>query len=419
MKSRSAAGTASGGETFPDRRGDFPSLLRRHNGFPLAFLDGPAGTQVPGPVIDAMTRYYTTSNANTHGRFLTSEESDRLLGAARDLAAEFLGAPGARCISFGANMTTLNYALARGIGRLLREGDEILITQLDHEANRGPWLGLREKGVVVTEIVLRPDATLDYDDFALKVGARTRLVAMGLASNAFGTVNDVAFAGTVTKKAGAMLLVDAVHYAPHFPVDALAMGVDFLLCSAYKFYGPHVGILYAREGLLESIETDRLRTQDQHAPYRIETGTLNHAAIAGVHAAIEYIASFGAGADRRSRIVRGMERIGAHENALARELYEGLSGIGGVTVCGPPFGAARRAPTVSFTLDGMTPAEVCTALGRRGICAWDGDFYAVRPMEVLGLRERGGVTRAGISLYNNGEEVSRFVDEVKLLARGR
>jgi cysteine desulfurase family protein (TIGR01976 family) len=404
---------------IPDRRGEFPSLLRTHNGFPLAYLDGPAGTQVPQSVIDAIARYYSTCNANTHGRFPTAEESDRLLDEARALAAEFLGAPGAQCISFGANMTTLNFALARAFGRLLREGDEILVTQLDHEANRGPWLGLREKGILVTEIGIRGDATLDYDDFARKVNQRTRLVAMGLASNAFGTVNDVAFARTVTHRVGAWLLVDAVHYAPHFPVEAAGMGVDMLLCSAYKFYGPHVGILYAREGVLDLLETDRLRTQDQRAPHRIETGTQNHAAVAGVKAAIEFIASFGSGTDRRSRIVEGMDIIAAHENVLARLLHDALLKINGVTVCGPSFEVSLRAPTVSFTVDGIRPEEVCTVLGRKGICVWDGDFYAVRPMEILGLHDRGGVTRVGISLYNSEEEISRLLEELKRLVQGR
>ena len=404
---------------IPDRRGEFPSLLRTHNGYPLAYLDGPAGTQVPQSVIDAIARYYSTCNANTHGRFPTAVESDRLLDEARALAAEFLGAPGAQCISFGANMTTLNFALARAFGRLLREGDEILVTQLDHEANRGPWLGLREKGILVTEIGIRGDATLDYDDFARKVNQRTRLVAMGLASNAFGTVNDVAFARTVTRGVGAWLLVDAVHYAPHFPVKAAAMGVDMLLCSAYKFYGPHVGILYAREGVLDLLETDRLRTQDQRAPHRIETGTQNHAAVAGVKAAIEFIASFGSGTDRRSRIVEGMDIIAAHENVLARLLHDALLKINGVTVCGPSFEVSLRAPTVSFTVDGIRPEEVCTVLGRKGICVWDGDFYAVRPMEILGLHDRGGVTRVGISLYNSEEEISRLLEELKRLVQGR
>ena len=419
MSAPPAAAADSKLRRISESRGEFPSLLRTHNGYPLAYLDGPAGTQVPGCVIDAIALYYTTCNANTHGRFPTSAASDALLDEARVAAGEFLGAHVPGCISFGANMTTLAFALARAFGRLLKEGDEVLVTGLDHEANRGPWLGLREKGILVNEIGIRADATLDYEDFERKVTPGTRLVAMGLASNAFGTVNDVAFARRVTSRSGALLLVDAVHYAPHFPVDAAAMGVDFLLCSAYKFYGPHVGILYVREGVLDGLEPDRLRTQDQRAPHRIETGTLNHAAIAGVGAAVEFIASYGSGADRRSRLVAGMETIAAHENALARLLHDGLRGIRGITPQGPSFDVPLRAPTVSFTVEGMTPAQVCTALGRKGICAWDGDFYAVRPMEILGLRDRGGVTRVGLSLYNNEQEIERLLGELKKVVQGR
>ncbi len=404
---------------FLSRRADFPSLDRTQNGCRLAYLDGPAGTQVPRAVIDAMVRYYTTCNANTHGQFPTARESDALLEDARRLAALFTGAAGSRCISFGANMTSLNFSLARAIGRALREGDEVLITQLDHEANRGPWLMLRERGIVVREIRVKPDATLDYEDFAAKVTERTRLVAMGLASNAFGTVNDVAFARKVTHSVGAWLLVDAVHYAPHFPLEAGAWGVDFLLCSAYKFYGPHVGILYAREGLLERLETDCLRVQDQSAPHRIETGTLNHAAIAGVKAAVEYVASFGGRGDLRTGIVEGMRKIGAYEHLLACSLYAGLGAIEGVTVRGQSFAPALRAPTVSFTLHGKRPEALCAALAEKGICVWDGNFYAVRPMEVLGLHEQGGVTRVGISLYNTDEEIARLLESVALEAAAR
>ena len=404
---------------IPDRRGDFPSLLRTHNGKTLAYLDGPAGTQVPQQVIDAITQYYSSCNANTHGRFPTAAESDRMLDAARGAVAHFLGARGPACISFGANMTTLAYALARAFARGLRPGDEVVITQLDHEANRGPWLSLAERGIVVREVALRKDATLDEEDFARAVGPRTRLVAVGMASNAFGTVNNIALAHDLARGAGALLLVDAVHYAPHFPLDVRGADVDLLLCSAYKFYGPHVGILYAREGLLDTLEPDRLRVQDQRGPWRIETGTLNHAAIAGVAAAVEYIATFGSGADFRSRIVSAMEAIGGHEHRLARLLYEGLLGIDHVTVHGPTFDVPRRAPTVSFTVDGMTAAGVSGRLGARGICTWDGNFYAVRPMEVLGLQAGGGVTRAGVSLYNSDEDVARLLAEVRDIARGR
>ncbi|HUI11221.1 MAG TPA: cysteine desulfurase-like protein [Bacteroidota bacterium] len=410
--------TGSRRDQIPDRRGDFPSLLRTQNGFPLAFLDGPAGTQVPQPVIDAIARHYTTCNANTHGQFPTSVESDRMLEEARAAVADFLGAPGPACVSFGANMTTLAYALARAFARSLRPGDEVVITQLDHEANRGPWLALGEHGVVVREVAIRKDATLDPDDFARAVGPRTRLVAVTMASNAFGTVNDIAFARDLARRAGALLLVDAVHYAPHFPLDVRGSDVDLLLCSAYKFYGPHVGILYAREGLLDGLEPDRLRVQDQRAPWRIETGTLNHAAIAGVAAAVGYIATCGTGGGRRARLVSGMEAIGDHECRLARRLYEGLRGIDRVAVHGPSFDVPRRAPTVSFTVEGKTPADVSARLGERGICTWDGNFYAVRPMEVLGLQARGGVTRAGISLYNTDDEIARLLRAVGEIVRG-
>ncbi|HJX27887.1 MAG TPA: aminotransferase class V-fold PLP-dependent enzyme, partial [Thermoanaerobaculia bacterium] len=241
-------------ECFRARR-DFASLARVVNGRPLAFLDGPAGTQVPEPVIAAMTGYYRTSNANTHGEFVTSRETDHLLDATREAVGAFLGAPSWREVSFGQNMTTLNFLLSQALVRVMKPGDEIVITQLDHEANRGPWLELRERGVTVREVALRPDGTLDPEDFARQVTGRTRLIAVGAASNALGTVNDLALARRLADDAGAWLLLDAVHYAAHFPVDVQALGCDFLLCSAYKFYGPHVGILYARPGLLDELPT--------------------------------------------------------------------------------------------------------------------------------------------------------------------
>ena len=404
---------------FTKRRADFPSLKRTQNRLRLAYLDGPAGTQVPRQVIDAIVRYYTTCNANTHGCFVTTRETDQLVERTREVIATFLGAKNSRTISLGANMTTLAYSLSRALGRWLKPRDEILISQLDHEANRGPWLSLREHGISVREVAVKQDGTLDYEDMQTKATARTRLIALGGASNAFGTVNNLALTRQIASSVGAWLLVDAVHYAPHFPVDVTALDVDFLICSAYKFYGPHVGILYARDGLLDELEPDRLRTQEQSAPYRIETGTLNHAAIAGVKAAIEYIASFGSGGDLRTRIVSAMELIAEYEHRLALMLYKGLSAIPEVTIYGPSLDSPQRAPTVSFTLAGKTAEEVCTRLGQRGICAWDGHFYAIRPMEVLGLLERGGVTRIGISLYNTDEEIARLLKEVKQIAKGK
>lgn len=398
-------------------RADFPSLARRHRDHPLAYLDGPAGTQVPSAVIEAIAGYYRSSNANTHGQFVTSQETDALISSARDAAATFLGAPSGRTISFGQNMTTLCYSLSHALGRELATGDEVLVTQLDHEANRGPWLALRERGMRVQEVRLRPDGRLDYGDMAAKIGPRTRIVAMGLSSNALGTVNDAALARTLTRAAGALLVLDAVHYAPHFPVDVTALDTDFLLCSAYKFYGPHVGILYARPGLLERIEPDRLRTQDQAAPERFETGTLNHAALAGVKAAIEYLAAWGDGASLRERVVSAVSKVAAHEHALARRYDDEVRRISGVRRWGIGFDEGPRAPTISITIDGVTAEAAARRLGDAGVLVWDGHFYALRAIEVLGLLEGGGVLRAGFSMYNTPEEVDRLLAGVAEIAR--
>jgi cysteine desulfurase family protein (TIGR01976 family) len=359
-----------------------------------------------------------TSNANIHGNFVTSNETEHLIEYTRKTVAAFLGTNNHYGISFGANMTTLTYALSSAMGKFLNKGDEILITQLDHEANRGPWLRLREQGIIVREVDLQPDGTLDYEDFEKKLTEATRLVAMGYASNVLGTVNNLKLAREITYKVGAWLLVDAVHYAPHFPIDVKEIGIDFLLCSAYKFYGPHVGILYSREGLLDMLPLDRLRTQNQNAPFIIETGTLNHAALAGVKAAIEYIASYGSGFDLRSKLVSAMNRIAEYEHALARSTYIGLSNIPNIELYGPNFESEQRAPTISFTLRDKSAPQICSLLDEKGICAWDGHFYAIRPIEILGLLEKGGVTRIGISIYNTEEEVIRLLNEIKSIATG-
>ena len=397
-------------------RNDFPALRREVDGRRLVFLDGPAGTQVPQSVIDAVSDYYRASNANTHGAFVTSRETDEMIRAAREAVAAFLGAPSGREISFGANMTTLTYSLSQALAREMRPGDEIVITELDHEANRGPWLALRERGVVVREVALRHEGTLDYEDMRRKVTDRTKVIAVGYASNALGTVNDVPLARRLSQEVGAWLLVDAVHYAPHFPLDVTTLDADFLLCSAYKFYGPHVGILYTRPGLLTKLRTDKLRTQDDEAPFRIETGTLNHAAIAGVKSAIEYIASWGRGATLRQRLVSAMEAIREYEHSLASLYWENVRGLPGVVAWGRDFSSPRRAPTVSITVAGARAAEVARALGEQGILVWDGDFYAARAIEVLGLAERGGVLRTGISMYNTREEVERLLEGVRRLS---
>jgi cysteine desulfurase family protein (TIGR01976 family) len=368
-------------------------------------------------VIDAISNYYKKSNANTHGEFLTTHETDAVVQTMRDSVAALLGAEGGHTISIGQNMTTLNFALARGMARFLQPGDEVLITQLDHEGNRGPWLMLREFGIIVREVKLLPNGTLDYDDMESKVTERTRLIAMGLASNALGTVNDVKKGRELAHKAGALLLLDAVHYAPHFSIDVQAMGCDFLLCSAYKFYGPHVGLLYSRPGLLDRINTDRLRTAGQQAPDKIETGTLNHAAIAGVTGAIEFLASLGEGSTLRAKLLSAYQKIGEHERTLARTLYHGLSNLPKVKVIGQDFSSLHRAPTVSFTIEHLTATEVCKHLAKQNIFAWDGHFYAIRAMEVLGLLEKGGVTRIGMAVYNTASEIELTLEQISSLTK--
>jgi len=398
-------------------RSQFPSLQRNHNNQPVVFLDGPAGTQVPQSVIDSITHYYKNSNANSHGTFITTNETDQVIHHMRTCMAALLGAESENSISIGQNMTTLNFALARAMSRVLKPGDEVLITQLDHEANRGPWLTLRDFGVTVREVRLQPNGVLDYDDFTNKVNENTRLVCMGMSANSIGTVNNFKFARELTYKYNAWLLLDAVHYAPHFSIDVQDIGCDFLLCSAYKFYGPHVGILYTKPGLLDRLPTDRLRTAGQTAPECIETGTLNHAAIAGVSAAVEFIASLGKGNSLREKLVDAYANISAHEYTLANKLYQGLSEIDGVTVIGQDFSSTKRTPTLSFTMNGKTPTQVCNELANKNICAWDGHFYAIHAIEVLGLLEKGGVTRMGISIYNTVDEINFTIAEVERIAR--
>jgi cysteine desulfurase family protein (TIGR01976 family) len=363
-----------------------------------------------------MSDYYKTSNSNTHGAFITTQETDALMHAMRQTVADFLGAESSTSISVGQNMTTLNFALARGIGRILQPGDEILITQLDHEANRGPWLSLRERGIVVREINLLESGVLDYEDFEKKINHRTRLVAMGMSSNALGTVNNFELVRKLTYKYNAWLLLDAVHYAPHYAIDVQQLGCDFLLCSAYKFYGPHVGILYSKPGLLDQIPTDHLRTAGQTAPDKIETGTLNHAAMAGVIAAVEWIAQQGTGNTMREKIVSAYQAIGEHEHKLVSKLFKGLNAIPDIQVIGQPIGSGKRAPTLSFTKEGMTPLDVCKRLAAENICAWDGHFYAIHAIEVLGLLEKGGVTRMGISVYNTEEEIEKVLNVVSYIS---
>jgi len=395
-------------------RKQFKSLSRKINGEPCIYLDGPAGTQVPEYVINAMSSYYRSSNANVHGHFATSQETDVVIDDTRALVAQFLGAEGGHNISFGQNMTTLNYSLARAIGRYLQAGDEILITQLDHEANRGPWLSLESEGITVNEVNIKKNGTLDYKDFKEKINPYTKLVCVGWSSNITGAVNDIKKIRKLTHQVGAWLLVDAVHYAPHFNIDVQKYGIDFLLCSAYKFYGPHVGLLYAKTGLLDRLPTDRLRTAYQKAPHSIETGTLNHAALAGVKASIEFIIKMGTGKSPKLKLQNALDKIRKHEAQLAEELYESLKKNKKVKIIGPPF-KGDRAPTISFVHQDHVASEVCKHLAAHNIFAWAGHFYAIRASEVLGLMERGGVTRMGMSVYSSSDDIQKTLSAIDKL----
>ena len=393
----------------------FPSIVRAdHNNNQIIYFDGPGGTQVPIQVIEAISQYYIRSNANTHGEFITSQETDKVMDDLRLKMSEFLGSESPDTISIGQNMTSLNYSLARALAKKFNSGDEVIITELDHEANRGPWRVLEEAGIKLIEVSLLQNGALDYEDFRNKINDKTVMVCMGMSSNALGTLNDFVAVKSFLPQ-NCLFLLDAVHYAPHFSINVKELGCDFLLCSAYKFYGPHVGFLYSKPGLLEQLETDRLVVQDQKAPYIIETGTLNHAACAGVSAAIDFIANIGEGNSFRDKLIDAFSKISSHEFALAKHLYESINSLNKVNVVGKDFSDTKRTPTVSFVHSDHTPQEICRALASENICAWDGHFYALKAIQKLGLEEMGGVTRLGISIYNTKEEVERVVSVISKL----
>jgi cysteine desulfurase family protein (TIGR01976 family) len=403
--------------TIATCRESFPSLRRTLSGRPLAFFDGPGGTQVPQPVIAAVSDYYTSCNGGSNGKFITSQESDGLIHETRTALAAFLGARSWREISLGANLTSMAFSLSRAMARELMDGDEIVITQLDHEANRGPWLALTEQGVVVKEVNMLPGGTLDPEDMARKINPRTRLVAIGHSSSALGTVNDLALARKLSGQVGAWLVVDAAHAAPHFSLDVEAMDADFLLCSAGKFYGPQAGVLYCRPGLLNQLRPSRLRTQEAKAPFRFETGAQNHAALAGVLAGLRWLAGLSEGATLRARLRSTMAAVAERERQLANQALEQLRGIAGVSLWGPGP-SANRAPTVALTVAGHPAGEVARRLGERGVLVGDGDFHSARAVELLGLEAQGGLVRAGISIYTTAEEVHRLCEGVAAIARG-
>jgi cysteine desulfurase family protein (TIGR01976 family) len=394
----------------------FPALARVYEGQPVAYFDGPGGTQVPQAVVDAMADYLLHHNANTHWHFPTSLETDQLLDASRGALADLLGAS-PREVAFGNNMTTIAFHVGRALGRGWGPGDEIVVTELDHHANVAPWQAVaRERGVTLRTV--RCDAArgqLDWDDFERAVTPRTRLVAIGAASNAIGTINDVARAASLAHAVGALAFVDAVHYAPHALVDVAALGADLLACSAYKFYGPHVGVLYGRHDLLASLDVPKLQPAPDTAPERLETGTQNHEGIVGAAAAVDFLASLaGERLPRREALARVFDALHARGQALITRLYTGLQAIDGVTVYGPPP-SAPRTPTVAFVVRGRPSDEVARELVSRGLFLSNGDFYAATIVERLG-HASDGVVRAGCACYTSDDEVERLIAAVAEIA---
>ncbi len=402
--------------SIEELRRSFPALRRQHRDRPIAYFDGPGGTQVPTAVVDAISDYLLQHNANTHWAFPTSLETDRILSEARSTLADFLHAQPNE-IAFGANMTTLTFHLARALGRSYDEGDEILLTELDHHANIAPWRALeKDRGVTVRLARMIPESgQLDWDDFERKLTGKTKLVAIGAASNAIGTITDIPRAADLAHAAGAQVFVDAVHYAPHQLVDVQAMACDFLSCSAYKFYGPHVGILFGRHELLATLDFPKLAPAPDEAPERAETGTQNHEGIAGAAAAVEFLASFGQGETRRDQLQSAFAALHEEGDERIRQLWFGLSEIEGVKVFGPDADKPRT-PTIGFTVEGVPAADVALALVDDAVFVSHGDFYAATAVERLGLAP-DGLVRAGCACYTTGEEVQRLVDGVRAIAQ--
>ena len=397
-------------------RSDFPALGRREGRHAVAYFDGPGGTQVPRAVGDAMTDYLYEHNANTHWVYPTSVETDGLLAQARDTFADFFNASAAD-VSFGNNMTTIAFHLARGLARGWTAGDEIVVTELDHHANVAPWRAIaKERGFIVRSVRLNSTTfRSEPDDFARLIGPRTRLVAVGAASNALGTITDVAAVCALARAAGALSFVDAVHFAPHGLLDVAQIGCDFLACSSYKFYGPHAGILYGRADLIQALDVPKLDPSPSDAPERMETGTQNHEGIVGAAAAVDYIASLADGeGSRRERLERAFHALHERGAALVSRLWDGLSAIGGVSLYGPEPDTPRT-PTISFTVRGRSTEDVARALVARGLYASNGDFYAATVAERLG-RGLDGFVRAGAACYTSDEEVDRLVTGVREIA---
>ena len=393
-------------------RSNFPALRRIHNGHSVAYFDGPGGTQVPTQVADAMNDYLFNHNANTHWEYPTSNETDRILDESRETIAEFLNASASE-IAFGQNMTSLTFHLSRALGRQFNEGDEIVVTELDHHANSDTWRALaKDRNMTVHVLPMNVETgQLELDRLHEMLNDRTKVVAIGAASNILGTINDFEKVVGMARDVGAFSFVDAVHYAAHELIDVQKIGCDFLSCSAYKFYGPHIGILYGRKELLESIDFPKLRPAPDYAPELLETGTQNHEGIAGAAAAVDFLASLASMGSRRERLATTFAELHRRQHEMFEVMWEGLSSIDGVTVYGPSPDQARTS-TVSFSVAGHTSDSVARALVERGLFLSDGDFYALTVVERIGV---GGLVRAGLACYSTMDEVERLIDGVRSL----
>jgi len=404
-------------------RSQFPSLQTQVNGNTAAFLDGPAGTQVPTQVIHAIRSYLLTSNANTGGTFLTSRRTEEIIAHARAAMADLFHCEKDEVV-FGQNMTTITYAISRAIARELKPGDEILLTTLDHDANYSPWKALEEKGVVIRQVDIREsDCTLDLDDLKSKLNENTRLVAVGYASNSVGTINPVAEITRLAHAAGAMIYIDAVHYAPHGLIDVKTLDCDFLVCSPYKFFGPHMGALYGKRQHLQSFRPYKVRPCTDQIPDRWESGTQIHELIAGIGAAVEYLAELGRHCDasaktRREALAAAYHSTVAYETGIIWRLIEGLKNIPGARVYGitDPQRSAERCSTLSLRIGNHHPTAIATFLGERGIFTWDGNYYALNLSERLGVESQGGMLRIGLVHYNTAEEVDRLLAALREFA---
>jgi cysteine desulfurase family protein (TIGR01976 family) len=414
-------------------RARFQALSRKVGDIRPIYFDNPAGTQVPFSVVQAISQTLINANANLDGAFETSRSANEILLNARRAMADFLNAPSPSTIVFGPNMTTLTMALSRAIGKTLSEGDEIIVTHLDHDGNIAPWLLIAEDyklKVRWVDVQADGDCTLKMDELEKHVDERTKVIAVGYASNALGTINDVKKVVELARKAGALSFIDAVQYAPHGPIDVQDLDCDFLVTSSYKFFGPHLGALYGKQKLLERLPAYKVRPAPNQAPNRWETGTQNHEALSGLIAAVDYLAwvgeefgkpyveQFPGFEGRRLNLKVAMRASAEYEKTLSHRLLKGFSEIEGVTVRGITAHDRldERVPTFAFSVEGKTPREVAEALGKVHIYAWDGNYYALAIMERLGVEDKGGLVRIGAAHYNTIYEVDRFLEELAKIA---